>query len=220
MVDWLYTALLLAHILLLVFWVGTDVGVFLAAKYSERADLSAETRSTVLAVGMVLDRLPRSALVLIIPSGLLLADHAGVFSVSKTSLLGICSLAALWLGLLWRGFLAEDPVQQAFCARLNLILSGLAAIGVCGVSITLLLQDQIALWLGLKLLLVGVIFALGVLLDIQFRPAVIAFTQLMTEGASDDRNLRYSRAIAPVYLTVLSIYLLAIIAAALGIAKR
>ena len=54
---WLYV-----HILLLVFWVGTDLGVFVAARYSERTDLSYETRATVLQLGMVLDRLPRSAL--------------------------------------------------------------------------------------------------------------------------------------------------------------
>ena len=36
---WLYL-----HILLLVFWVGTDVGVFIAAKWSERVTLSMDTR--------------------------------------------------------------------------------------------------------------------------------------------------------------------------------
>ena len=54
MMDLIYSLLVLVHILLLVFWVGTDVGVFLAAKVSERTDLSIETRSTILSVGMVL----------------------------------------------------------------------------------------------------------------------------------------------------------------------
>ena len=49
---WLYL-----HILLLVFWVGTDVGVFIAARWSEQTTLSIETRQTVLQLGMVLDRL-------------------------------------------------------------------------------------------------------------------------------------------------------------------
>ena len=56
MMDFIYSLMVLVHILLLVFWVGTDVGVFLAAKVSERTDLSIETRSTVLSVCMVLDR--------------------------------------------------------------------------------------------------------------------------------------------------------------------
>ena len=90
MMDFIYSLMVLVHILLLVFWVGTDVGVFLAAKVSERTDLSIETRSTVLSVGMVLDRLPRSALVLIIPSGLFLASYSGLMNISPIIFYGIC----------------------------------------------------------------------------------------------------------------------------------
>ena len=59
------------------FWVGTDLGVFLAARYSERTELSYETRATVLQLGMVLDRLPRSALAIIIPSASIWRQQRG-----------------------------------------------------------------------------------------------------------------------------------------------
>ena len=50
------------HVLGWVFWLGTDVGVFLAAKKSERrTDLSVESRLAVLELGMILDRAPRFA---------------------------------------------------------------------------------------------------------------------------------------------------------------
>lgn len=217
--DVFYVSMVLIHILLLVFWVGTDVGVFIAAKYSEKSELSVETRATILSVGMILDRLPRSALVLIIPSGLFLANYSGALLVPPTISLPIYGLATVWLIILWRGFLTEDPAIEQKSASINFGLSAIAALAVSASAVWLLMQGQIALWLGLKLLLVGCIFALGVLLDIQFRPAVSAFTQIVSQGASEDRDSAYSKAIAPVYLTVLSIYLLAIIAAALGIAK-
>ena len=51
----LYSILVFVHVLLFVFWLGTDVGVFLAAKISERSDLGTETRATVLKLGMVLE---------------------------------------------------------------------------------------------------------------------------------------------------------------------
>ena len=92
---WLYL-----HILLLVFWVGTDVGVFIAAKWSEKTTLSMETRQTVLELGMVLDRLPRSALTLIIPSGCQLAATSGWLDISGT-VLGVLWLSAgIWLAIL------------------------------------------------------------------------------------------------------------------------
>ena len=111
---WLYL-----HILLLVFWVGTDVGVFIAAKWSERATLSMETRQTVLQLGMVLDRLPRSALTLIIPSGCQLAVASGWLDMPSQYLLGMWAFAAIWLAILWRGFLSTDPKTRSSPQRLT-----------------------------------------------------------------------------------------------------
>ena len=102
---WLYL-----HILLLVFWVGTDVGVFIAAKWSEKTTLSMETRQTVLQLGMVLTGYPAQ------PD----ADHLGL-SVAVTSgwldisgtVLGVCGYRpGIWLAILWRGFLSTDPTVQ------------------------------------------------------------------------------------------------------------
>ncbi len=217
--DLIYSIMVLVHILLLVFWVGTDVGVFLAAKVSERSDLSPETRSTVLSVGMVLDRLPRSALVLIIPSGLFLASYSGLMDIPLQVLYTIYSMAALWLLILWFGFLTKNDVIESKCMLINLVLNGVSAIVVSLVAIWMLTSGIYEIWVGLKFLCVGLIFTVGVILDIQFRPAVVAFTEIISEGATEERNSIYRKAIAPVYLSVLSIYLLAIIAAGLGIVK-
>ncbi len=69
------------HISLWVFWLGTDLGVFLAAKMSENSSLSMETRSSVLRLGMVLDRLPRTCNALIFPSGLQLIANLEIIAV-------------------------------------------------------------------------------------------------------------------------------------------
>ena len=215
----LYSMLLLIHILLLVFWLGTDLGVFLAAKYSERSDLSAETRATVLEVGMILDRLPRSALVLILPSGALLLDVGGMAAVPLGLHLGFGTFALIWLAVLWTGFLTRDEALQDKCMLVNLGLNALMALGVTGVAIWLLNFSALALWVSLKILLVGLAFVAGVLLDVLFRPAVLAFGEIMVDGATLERDARYARAIAPVYMVVLAIYGLVLIAAGLGVLK-
>ena len=114
---WLYL-----HILLLVFWVGTDLGVFLAAKYSERSEFSMESRQVVLMLGMMLDRLPRSALVLIVPSGLMLTQASGLTELSPSSVLGIWVFAACCLLLAgWHCFgpasCRNRPGYRAFSLR-------------------------------------------------------------------------------------------------------
>ena len=110
------------HILLLVFWVGTDLGVFLAAKYSERSEFSMESRQVVLMLGMMLDRLPRSALVLIVPSGLMLTQASGLTELSPSSVLGIwvfavcCLLVGTALGRLLVGI--DQDTEPSRCDKL------------------------------------------------------------------------------------------------------
>ena len=146
---WLYL-----HILLLVFWVGTDVGVFIAAKWSERATLSIETRQTVLQLGMVLDRLPRSALTLIIPSGCQLAVASGWLTMPSHYLLGMWLFAAIWLAILWRGFLSADLKVQEQSAKINWVFNLVLALVVSGAGMYLLISGEIADWLALKVLAV------------------------------------------------------------------
>ncbi|MCH1610234.1 MAG: hypothetical protein L7S53_02890 [Luminiphilus sp.] len=211
---WLYL-----HILLLVFWVGTDVGVFVAAKWSEKTTLSMETRQTVLQLGMVLDRLPRSALTLIIPSGCQLATTSGWLDISGT-VLGVLWLSAgIWLAILWRGFLSTDPKVQESSAKINWALNLVMALVVSGGGIYLLTQGQTPDWLALKILAVGAIFCAGVLLDLLFKPAVDLFLALAETPDDAALNTAYSRALSPVYITVLAIYAFALTAAGLGVVK-
>jgi len=211
---WLYL-----HILLLVFWVGTDVGVFIAAKWSEKTTLSMEARQTVLQLGMVLDRLPRSALTLIIPSGCQLATTSGWLDISGT-VLGVLWLSAgIWLAILWRGFLSTDPKVQESSAKINWALNLVMALVVSGGGIYLLTQGQTQDWLALKILAVGAIFCAGVLLDLLFKPAVDLFLALAETPDDAALNTAYSQALSPVYIAVLAIYAFALTAAGLGVVK-
>jgi hypothetical protein len=188
---WLYL-----HILLLVFWVGTDVGVFIAARWSERTTLSIETRQTVLQLGMVLDRLPRSALTLIIPSGCQLAVSAGWLALSGTVLGSMWLAAGVWLLILWRGFLSADPQVQEQSAKINWVLNLVLALVVSSTGVYLLTQT-----------------------DMLFKPAVDLFIALGATPDDENLNAAYTRALSPVYKAVLAIYAFALIAAALGVFK-
>lgn len=211
---WLYL-----HILLLVFWVGTDVGVFIAARWSERTTLSIETRQTVLQLGMVLDRLPRSALTLIIPSGCQLAVSAGWLALSGTVLGSMWLAAGVWLLILWRGFLSADPQVQEQSAKINWVLNLVLALVVSSTGVYLFTQTDTPDWLALKVLAVGAIFCAGVLLDLLFKPAVDLFIALGATPDDVNLNAAYTRALSPVYKAVLAIYAFALIAAGLGVFK-
>ena len=118
-----------------VFWVGTDIGVFIAAKWSEKTSLSIETRQTVLQLGMVLDRLPRSALTLIIPSGCQLAVSSQWMALPDSALLGMWLASGVWLAILWRGFLSTDANVQEQSAKINWVLNLVLAVCVSGAGV-------------------------------------------------------------------------------------
>ena len=201
------------------FWLGTDLGVFLAARISERGELSVETRGTVLGLGMVLDRLPRSALALIIPSGVELASVSGHLATPMAFRLTLWAVAATWLAILWSGFLNPQTKTEERAMLFNFVMNAVLALLVSAVGMYLLFVGEAAAWLALKITLVGLIFVCGVLLDAMFKPAVEAFVAITTTGATDELNTRYSKAIGPVYVVVLLIYALVLIAAWLGISK-
>ena len=214
-----HTLMLFAHILLFVFWLGTDVGVFLAAKISEKGELSVETRSTVLGLGMVLDRLPRSALILILPTGLHLAYYSGQLALPAAALPAVWAVSFVWLAILWLGFLKPQTPTEQRAMLFNFAMNAVLAVAVTAYAISLLMGNAVPTWLAIKILLVGIVFIAGVALDSLFKPAVEAFVEIVTDGATEDRNARYSRAIGPVYFVVLAIYALVLAAAWFGVAK-
>ncbi len=215
----MYSLLIFFHILLLVFWLGTDLGVLLGAKATERSDLSVETRVTVLKVALVLDRMPRTALTLILPSGLSLAVLLNLVDVSNTVLGAVWAAGLAWATILWVGFLNPETPLEKRVMTFNFFANGVLALAVSGIAIGLLLGDSVPTWLALKVLSVGLIFVAGVILDVLFKPAVDVFMSIAMEGADDQKNAAYSKAIGPVYWVVLTIYALVLIAAWLGIDK-
>lgn len=215
----MYSLLIFFHILLLVFWLGTDLGVFLGAKVTERADLSVETRVTVLKFAMVLDRMPRTALTLILPSGLSLAVLLNLVDLPTAALAGVCAGGVIWAVILWAGFLNPETVLEKRIMLFNFVANAVLALLVSGIAVGMLLGDSVPTWLALKILSVGLIFVAGVALDVLFKPAVEAFLGIVMEGATDDRNAAYAKAIGPVYWAVLAIYALVLFAAWLGIDK-
>src|SRR5690242_14270026 len=65
------------HILLLVFWLGGDIGVFINAKIAKTTLYPVETRAALLKTGGITDLFPRYCFALIFPSGLTLVDAMG-----------------------------------------------------------------------------------------------------------------------------------------------
>lgn len=195
---------LVVHVLGWVFWLGTDIGVFIACRHAERGDLSVETRLTLLEVGMILDRLPRLAVPLVWGSGVVLSRQWGYEFIPVPY--GLI-LAALWL--IATGIIIVQP-HRGRCRALALFTQTIiytAVIVGMGAGATLLsASGAMPLWLALKWYAYVIIGAAALALEKYFVPVVAGFQRLASEGASGDTNNKITRELKPVYTAVLCIY--------------
>ena len=213
----LYDIALVVHVLGWVFWLGTDVGVFLGARYAERADLSEETRLTVLEVGMMLDRAPRFAVPVVWFTGVLLSRGLGYEVIP---VLPAAIFAAVWVLITWAVIFLEPASAAHRTALLAQTVFYLIVIfGMGAGALWLLSSGAIPLWLALKWLGFVLVGIAALLLEKMFKPVAVLFQQLATEGAGQELNERISSTLKPVYPVVLAIYAGTLIAGVSGLLK-
>lgn len=212
-----YDVALVVHVLGWVFWLGTDVGVFIGARYAERSDLSVETRLTVLEVGMMLDRAPRFAVPVVWFTGVLLSRGLG-YDVLPVFPAGL--FAAVWVLITWAViFLEPESAAHRIALHGQTVFYLVVILGMGAGALWLLSADAIPLWLALKWLGFVLVGVAALLLERMFKPVAVLFQQLATEGADRKLNERISSTLKPVYPVVLAIYAGTLIAGISGLLK-
>ncbi len=89
------------HILLLVFWLGGDIGVFIAANIACTTKYSIETRAALLSVAGIVDLFPRHCFALMLPSGLTLVHASGLYAPPLWAMLLAWAVAGAWVLMIW-----------------------------------------------------------------------------------------------------------------------
>ena len=209
--------LLFVHLLGWVFWLGTDLGVFLSAKYAERGDLSAETRLTILQLGLVLDRFPRFSMPVVWLTGVLMMNNLGYQLIPGSV---ACALTLLWLAVTWV-IVFQPPASAAhrWGAIAQTLILAAVILGMGGASTYLLATGAMPLWLALKWLAYVLVAVTVLALEKKFAPLMPLLGELAERGGSDPLNAQISAVLRPVYPIVLAIYLWTVMAAASGVSK-
>lgn len=207
------------HILLLVFWLGADVGVWLAMWFVRDARLDFRTRVTIVRLAFLIDLAPRFAFALMIPVGTELAigigalpDTAALRGLAWSGGLGWCTLHVLLLarkGTALAAGLRRLNVAFEAVAGIGLVILGLAALS--GMARPAGMPD----WLAGKLLLFGAVFLVVLGIDTRFQP----FTMLLATapaGPTPQQEERIRRATDQTLAWALLLYALIVAIAWLG----
>lgn len=185
-----YLLLKFAHLVAFVYWLGGDLGTFIASRQVVRRDIGIEARRVALKVMLACDQGPRLAMPVTFVVGYQMAATAGY--LHSPSWL----VAAVWLvGLAWfanvlivhryegRPFAARLAAVD-FRFRLVVLVLILAAAGYGLAGAGYLADDRI----GWKMLVFAGLMGCGVMIRWHLRPFGPAFAALGTVGPDDARN--------------------------------
>lgn len=213
-----HDALLILHILLLVAWLGIDVGVFYSSFVMRRPAMSTDARKQVRHVMVTLDLAPRLSLILMVPVGLGLANVTG-FGFSSydagvvSTVLWVVALGAIaWsLATVWafrrRGQGASSPALTGF-GRADVmgrvvVASGFLILGVWSVAGG---GPLAPMWLAWKATIFGLIVVAGLWIRVAVRQYHPALADLLAHGESPERLDAVNRSIRGVYPAVLAVW--------------
>ena len=216
-----YEIIKFAHVLLLVFWLGTDVGVLLLSKKFRDASLSVETRVTLLHMAMIIDSLPRICFIAMLPVGLHLANAAGLTQLDAMTMTGFWLLAAVLLTINMTAAKNMGTPLGTQLQRLNWLALGVTGLALIGTGAFSMLNGHPVApsWLAAKLVVYGLVYWFAVGIDWLFLPMGRLVKELQEKGSSEALERDITATVDGAMWPVVIVYAGVLAAAFIGVAK-
>jgi hypothetical protein len=209
----------LLHILVLVYWLGGDLGAFYSAGYLVDPARSVAERRLALEILRAIDMAPRTALILALPTGVSLAWAKAWLVLPPTMLVALWGACLAWLGLAWaihlRHATGSSVLGRADSVVRWVVLSGLSVLGVLGCARLI----GVPLFIALKMLVLAACIGAGLLVRRQLVPLFPAVRAMFSGGATAGTDAVIAGVIGRTRPTVVVLWLMLLLAAALGIAR-
>jgi hypothetical protein len=192
-----YLLLKFAHILAFVYWLGGDLGTFLASRQVINRENSPEARHVALKIMLACDMGPKLAMPLILPLGVHLAAYGGWLPISATVLGIIWLLCLYWFAVVLVLYLNEGKPFTARLSRADFWFRIVFAtcLGIWALS-SILPGAGMAPWISWKLLVFVAMVGCGVFIRLNLTPFVPAFADLMANGPDEENNSAMERSIS------------------------
>lgn len=207
----------LLHILVLVYWLGGDLGAYYASRFLTDHKRAVPERMLALTILNNIDMAPRSALILALPTGVLLGWLKGWLEAPAwlPLVIGVASLG--WLALAWRVHLthgAAPGLKRLDIAVRWIVLALLLGVGVAGIAGAIALP----LFIAGKLIVLAACVGLGLLVRRQLVPLFAPIREMAATGATPATDAAIDGVLGQTRPTVMVIWALLLVAAYLGIA--
>ncbi|MBB2944390.1 hypothetical protein FB565_004119 [Actinoplanes lutulentus] len=223
-------AFLYLHIVLMVFWLGGDLGVFYSSRFVINPDLTPAARLTALKIMLGLDLGPKICLILFLPSGLTLIsldEHGGSLWGIKLLpwwlLVPLWIFAFVWIWLMWTDH--HEPGKHPVVRRVDYAIRLAVIAGMFGAGLfTLMVSEPFGVttnpkWLGGKVLLYAIAIAAGLGIRQTLKAFGPAFGAVMAGTADAATETALKRSVNGCLPYVWTIWGSVLLAGLLGVAK-
>jgi hypothetical protein len=204
----------LLHILVFVYWMGGDLGVFYSSTILTNPKVSKDGRVAAAKVLAQVDMAPRTAMILTLPTGAALADLIGWWELSDLGLIAIWAGSSVWLALAWTIHL-KHLAPNSIWRRLDLIVRWGLIVALLAGAIT----GPFVVFLKLKFAILAATIGLGLWIRKALGPFGSAFVQMVQTGPTDQTDAVIARCLNQSRPAVVCIWILLLCAAFLGLAK-
>lgn len=207
----------LLHVLVLVYWLGGDLGAFYTSQFVTKADLSPAERMLAAKVVNNVDLAPRFSMIATLPTGLLLADVKGWLDLGPVWIGAAFAVGAVWAWLAWTIHVKHGPAGDPF-KRVDEIWRWLlvaALLGVLGAAWAQIID--MPWFIALKCGLLAATILLGLRIRGQLKAFGPALGALMTTGSTPEVEATLNRSMGAARPTVMAIWACLIAAAFLGL---
>ncbi|WP_122816795.1 hypothetical protein [Nocardioides pantholopis] len=223
----LHSFAILLHILLLTYWLGSDIGVFYSSKFVVDPKVSPQGRATAMKIMHMVDLAPRICLILMLPSGvtLMAAGEIGkdVFSGWLLALAWIGGLA--WLAIMLVSFFRSPAKHADLAAKADWVVRiGITVALLVAAAYTFFADEPFGVdtnpkWLAGKVAAYALCIFCGVMIRISLKPFGPAFGKLMSNGSTPEVEAAIGGSMRRAVPWVYAIWVLVLIASFLGVVK-
>jgi hypothetical protein len=211
------------HILMFVFWVGTDMGVYLSARKSTDPKLPIDARFLLLHMALRIELLPRTMWKAALPLGVMLSVQLGALEVGGAGLAAIWAFSIIWWAVSMAGaWYYDKPIGHRLAGITNWV-TGLVGVTLIGLAAASWAGNGPfaagATWLHWKVGLYGLINLLVVVMIKVFDPLGIAFGRLAVEGSKPEIETTIRSVMARSTVVIWTTYLLIFLVGFIGVTR-
>lgn len=211
---------LFVHQLLLVYWIGPDIAVFIWSRSAVNPQLGPEQRVTAGRMMTVIDLVPRVCLALFLTVAGILSETYGI-THPWWQMAGIVLLGPVWLFIVLGAWMKQGTDFGRTLAKLDIWVRTALVVGI-PVSViysTMTGRLEDTPWITGKLMILAAIILFGVIMRVRLQGFFDGVDQLEADGPSPETDQQMATSLKRARPFVHAIWLFLLWAALLGVVK-